>query len=351
MAPLYVKWDFPSSKTPLPPEFLSSGLQRIVIRAGAFPDRTGLVCGPQNSSTGVFQDIRANWMNIMSHAVGILVTGLAAFLYLCNPGSAQDRPASTPPIMSQCLAMAQALPGATYASFAPTQRVRGVQRMALEEGTVRVTFVDHSTFLIESPQGVTIATDYFGWVGDGIVPKVVTMNKAHITHYTNDPDPAIEYVLRGWNPEGGPAKHAVVVNDVYIRNVTTDIRSGFDLENGMERDGNSIFIFEIANLCIGHLGHLHHPLTEQHFAAIGRLDILMAPVDGGLTLSHARMSEITRRLHSSIVLPMHRQGPPVQNFIDMMGSEYTVERRAEPYIDVSLRALPRRPTIIVLQGM
>ena len=45
-----------------------------------------------------------------------------------------------------------------------------------------------------------------------------------------------------------------MVDDVYIRNVPTDIRSwGGELE----RDGNSIFIFEVADLCIGHLGHLH----------------------------------------------------------------------------------------------
>ena len=45
-----------------------------------------------------------------------------------------------------------------------------------------------------------------------------------------------------------------VVDDVYIRNVPTDIRNG----GAMEADGNSIFIFEVAGLCIGHLGHLHH---------------------------------------------------------------------------------------------
>ncbi|MGH6761298.1 MAG: MBL fold metallo-hydrolase [Phyllobacterium sp.] len=289
---------------------------------------------------------------MMPHAVGILATGLAALLYFCVPGAAQDQHAGETPIMSQCLAMAQALPGAAYASLTPATRAAPqFQPVSLDKQTVRLTFVDHSTFLIESPHGVTAATDYAGWAGEGVTPRIVTMNKAHPSHYTSNPDPEIEYVLRGWSPEGGPAKHAVIVDDVYIRNVTTDIRSGFDMESGMEKDGNSIFVFEIANLCIGHLGHLHHTLTDRHFAAIGRLDILMVPVDGGLTLSHSRMSEITKRLRSSIVLPMHRQGPPVQNFINMMGSEYAVERRSEPYIDVSPETLPRRPTIIVLQGM
>lgn len=280
-----------------------------------------------------------------------LALGLSALVGVASVSTTSAR-AQDAPHASQCLAMAQSIPGSTYASYTPARDgTLPVLKTANAPGTVRITFVDHSTFLIESPAGVIIATDYFGWVGGDVVPRIATMNKAHTTHYTNNPDPGIEYVLRGWNPEGGPAKHAEMVEDVYVRNVPTDIRVGFGSEGGMEKDGNSIFIFEIADLCIGHLGHLHHALTDAHFAAIGRLDVLMVPVDGGLTLSHAGMSEITKRLHSSIVLPMHRQGPPVQNFISMMGSEYAVERQSEPYIDVSLRTLPKRPTIMVLQGM
>ena len=66
---------------------------------------------------------------------------------------------------------------------------------------------------------------FSGVYGANPLPRVVTMNKAHRTHYSDFPDPGIEYVLRGWNPDGGPARHALVVDDVYIRNVPTDIRN------------------------------------------------------------------------------------------------------------------------------
>jgi L-ascorbate metabolism protein UlaG (beta-lactamase superfamily) len=150
------------------------------------------------------------------------------------------------------------------------------------------------------------------------VPDVVTMNKAHSSHFTLSPDERIDHVLRGWNFDGRPADHDVVVDDVYIRNVTTDIRNF----GAMEPDGNSIFIFEVADLCIGHLGHLHHPLEDRHFAQIGRLDIVMVPVDGGLTLSHTAMTGIAQRLQSSILLPMHRRGAPLSSFIEMMGDKF-----------------------------
>ena len=173
------------------------------------------------------------------------------------------------------------------------------------------------------------------------------MNKAHRTHFTDLPETGIEYVLRGWNPDGGPARHALVVDDVYIRNVPTDIRHFGE----MERDGNSIFIFEIAELCIGHLGHLHHHLAEEHYAAIGRLDIVMVPIDGGMTLSLPTMSEITTRLHSSIVLPMHRHSTPIGEFTAMMGENFAVEFRDSRSLTVSVGNLPARPTIVVLDGV
>ena len=187
--------------------------------------------------------------------------------WLVPPALAQE----DDPVPSKCVAIADALPGVTYANFTP----------ASAEGAVRITYAGHSTYIIETPAGVRIATDFSGVHGGDPLPRVITMNKAHRTHFTDLPDPRIEYVLRGWNPQGGPARHRLVVDDVYIRNVPTDIRSW---GGGIEPDGNSIFIFEVAGLCIGHLGHLHHALTDAHYGAIGRLDVVMVPIDGGMTL-------------------------------------------------------------------
>lgn len=262
-----------------------------------------------------------------------LLIALAAATLPVQPVLSADNPPA-----GKCTAIAQMIPKARLVSFS---------NAAVTSPEVTITFAGHSTYVVDTPAGVSIATDFSGWAGADVTPRVVTMNKAHSTHFTDFPDPAIAHVLRGWNPDGGPARHALVVEDVYIRNVPTDIRSGF-ME---EKDGNSIFIFEVADLCIGHLGHLHHPLDDSHYAAIGRLDIVMVPVDGGLTLSHDKMTEITRRLQSSIVLPMHRRGAPMQRFINMMGSDFAVDYRDGNSFTVSLRTLPRRPTIVVLEGI
>ncbi len=266
-----------------------------------------------------------------------------ALLALARPAAAQ--PASA---VSQCQAIAEALPNVMFARYRPGPSTPPFRIAATQEGTVRLTLLGHSTFHIETPGGISIATDYSGYHRPPRTPDVVTMNKAHSTHYTLTPGPEIKTVLHGWGEEGQPADHDVVVGDAYIRNVTTDIRSGY---GAMEPDGNSIFIFEVAGLCIGHLGHLHHELDDSDYAEIGRLDVLMVPVDGGLTMGAASMVRVVERLRSAIILPMHRPGPQVARFLDLFGPGFDRRFADSPSITVSLNSLPSKPQIVVLQGM
>jgi L-ascorbate metabolism protein UlaG (beta-lactamase superfamily) len=245
---------------------------------------------------------------------------------------------------SECLAMASAPPRAIPVSL---------RRTAAKADEVSITYAGHSTYYIDTPGGVTIATDYNGVYRLDRVPDVVTMNRAHSTHYTLYPDPAIRHVLRGWGDNGQPAQIHERVGDVLIRNVTTDIRRYYsdDANSEMVKDGNSIFIFEVAGLCIGHLGHLHHKLDESHFAQIGRLDIVMVPIDGSYTMSLDGVSEITKRLHASVVLPMHRFATPLSDFMKKIGKDFAIDLRVERTLRMSLGALPNAPTVIILDGV
>ena len=125
---------------------------------------------------------------------------------------------------------------------------------------MRINYIGHSTFLIESPKLVRIATDYNDYVKPPVLPDIVTMNRAHSTHYTDRPEPGIKFVLRGWKEDGKPTDHDLNFQDVRVRSVATNIRDYYG-GSGPTRHGNSIFIFEVANLCIAHLGHLHHTLN------------------------------------------------------------------------------------------
>ena len=220
--------------------------------------------------------------------------------------------------------------------------------VALTSTEVRLTFVGHATFLIESAGGIKIVTDYNDYVRPPLLPDVATMNRAHTTHYTDHPDPGIRHILRGWNPEGGPAKHDLELKDVHIRNVATNIR---DWSGGAISYGNSIFIFEIAGLCIGHLGHLHHTLTPEQLAAIGQLDVVLVPVDGGYTMDIGGMIEVVRALRARLIIPMHYFNPnTLQRFIERIKADFPVEMAPNAEIVVSAKTLPAEAQVLVLPG-
>lgn len=282
----------------------------------------------------------------MPIARGVVLTlaALAASIFLgAAPAQAQS---------SRCVAIARSLPPDIF----PKVQLASFQPALLGEHEVSITFVGHSTFLIESAAGVRVATDYAGYAGQGVIPDVVTMNRAHSSHYTPSPDPRIAHVLRGWDTDGARAEHYLPVEDILIRNVTTDIRgSGFSADGGyagsVQYNGNSIFIFEVADLCIGHLGHLHHKLDPEHYALIGRLDVVMAPVDGGRTLDLTSMMEVLKNLRASIVIPMHFFGAgTLSAFMQGMSDEFEVRQYPSPTIKVSIGTLPKTPTVVVLPG-
>lgn len=253
---------------------------------------------------------------------------------LAMPAHAQER------IPSHCIALAEATPG-----------VEVIHKAAfgepLAEQTVRLTYVAHATFLLETPGGLVAATDFTGNLGGrDVVPDVVTMNNAHGTHWTPDPDPRIPHVLRGWGDGATPADYRLELGDMLVRNVTSDVRTYGD---SIRADANSIFVFEVAGLCIGHLGHLHQIPSPEQYAMIGRLDVVMVPVDGGYTMSTSAMAEVVQRLRSSIVVPMHWfSGASLEQFLVDMDGRFDVVRPETSSLEIALDELPSQPTIMVL---
>ena len=221
---------------------------------------------------------------------------------------------------------------------------------ALAPDEVQLTYVGHATFTIETPSGLTVATDYNDYVRPAGTPTVATMNRAHSTHYSTNPDPGIKHILRGWDPDGGVARHDLQLADLRIRNVVTNIRQwGAD---STIRDGNSIFVFETADLCIAHLGHLHHTLTPEHLKQLGRIDVLLVPVDGSYTLDLDGMMEVVASINPRVMIPMHFFGQAtLSRFLSRAEAQgFAVEKRPNPTLTLSRASLPTTPKVIALPG-
>jgi L-ascorbate metabolism protein UlaG (beta-lactamase superfamily) len=281
----------------------------------------------------------------MRTAIGLSGALAAAALWIAGgPASGFERvqgPSPKPEMMENCPGLvASGRPPAIPAAFRVAQ---------LKSDQVRITYIGHSTFLIESPRVVRIATDYNDYIKPPMLPDIVTMNRAHSTHYTDHPEPGIGQVLRGWAEERGkPMRHDVQVKDVRVRNVPTNIR---DYGGGTERHGNSIFVFEIANMCIAHLGHLHHTLTQQQMNDIGRIDAVLVPVDGSYTLDLDGMVEVMEGLKAPLMIPMHYFSVFTLNrFLDRMRDKFDVEFSDTPSVVISKTTLPAKPKILVLPG-
>ena len=233
------------------------------------------------------------------------------------------------------------------ASAEPKILLATSETSALPAGaTARLTFLGHASFLIESANGATAVTDFNGYVGTPLVPDIVTMNNAHDTHYTSFSPPGVQHVLRGWNPAGGEARHDLRWRDMRVRNIPTAVHGRI----GDQTNSNSIFVFEIGDLCIAHLGHLHQILTAQQLAELGIIDVVLVPVDGTWTMSHAEMAEVIRQIGAPVVVPMHYFGASVLGrFLAEIEDEYRIDMRDSPELLLARSNLPQR-TVIVLPG-
>lgn len=259
--------------------------------------------------------------------------GLSGLIPL--PAEAQERRAS------HCIAIADAAPGLQYLH-------KAAWTDPVPEYSVRIQYLSHASFLIQTRGGLNAVTDFTGYIGNvPMIPDIVTMNHAHSSHWTANPDPAIPHILEGWGEFGEGIEHHLDLGEMLVRNVSTDIRSAY---GGTEEKGNSIFVFEVEGLCIGHLGHLHHEPSDEQYAALGRVDVLMVPVDGGMTMALDSMVRVVERLRSSVILPMHWfSGASLERFIADVSDTFPVDRRDTSELVIGLRDLPPQPTVMVLQ--
>lgn len=243
------------------------------------------------------------------------------------------------PAVANCLPIASAPPLYRPAAF--------IRAAAPAPHTLRFTYYGHSSFLIETVAGVRALTDYNGVNRPEQPPHIVTMNNSHDSHYTDFVDPRIEHVLRGWDAASGIAQHDLKVKDLRVRNVPTN----FTEWGGRLAAGNSLFVFEAARLCIVHLGHLHHVLTPKQMTALGRIHVVLAPIDGGMTLGLEELFKVLEQISPRLIIPMHFGfGGALEAFVAQAQSRYPVKHHDGPALDLSVGDLPRRTTVLFLGG-
>jgi len=183
---------------------------------------------------------------------------------------------------------------------------------------MEITWLGHSSFLIEDSKGRKILTDPFDeTVGYEIyrgIPDVVTISHHHFDHdYIREiPDAVPKLDKPG----------AFNINGIKV----TGIPSYHDKQKGAKRGKNTIFIIETDNYRICHLGDLGYVLTQPEIDSLGEVDVLMIPVGGTFTIDGTEAAELAKAIGSHLVIPMHYKTPDMdfnitgpENFLRLMG--------------------------------
>jgi L-ascorbate metabolism protein UlaG (beta-lactamase superfamily) len=208
---------------------------------------------------------------------------------------------------------------------------------------MEITWLGYSCFRLKGKQ-TTIVTDPFppelGYSLGKLTADIVNVSHQHPGH---------SYV----QGVGGEPKVLTGPGEYEISGVLTmGLQSYHDNEHGAQRGGNTIFVFEIDDVVICHLGDLGHSLVADQIAKINSADVLMVPVGGVSTIDAAHAAEIVRRVEPKIVIPMHyktlvlkRELAPVDQFLKEMGVKEAVP---QPKLTVNKASLPLTLQVVVL---
>jgi L-ascorbate metabolism protein UlaG (beta-lactamase superfamily) len=189
-----------------------------------------------------------------------------------------------------------------------------------------ITWHGHACFTIRG-RDVTVLTDPVpatsGYDMGNPAANIVTVSHDDQGHS------ALENVQEGYRLINGPGEYEI--QEVFINGIQTF----HDAERGAKYGKNTVYVIEIEDLVICHLGDIGHVLTDQQVELISAVDVLLVPVGGGPIISPAQAAEVIGQIEPGIVIPMQFrtekgdfEREPVDGFIrEMASAEHeTLER-------------------------
>jgi L-ascorbate metabolism protein UlaG (beta-lactamase superfamily) len=144
--------------------------------------------------------------------------------------------------------------------------------------------------------------------------EVVTVSHEHDNHnYT-------QVVREGAYEIRGPGEYEVAGVSV------VGVPTFHDAERGAKHGRNTVYLIEIDEVRICHLGDLGHKLDDVEAEAVASPDVLLVPVGGTTAMNAALAAEVVRQLEPRYVVPMHFAIPglklqldPIDRFLKEMG--------------------------------
>jgi L-ascorbate metabolism protein UlaG (beta-lactamase superfamily) len=212
---------------------------------------------------------------------------------------------------------------------------------------MRIKYLAHSSFLLESEDGIRIITDPYNPGYGGIRYKkiedtadIVTVSHEHGDHNYIKGVPGNPIIVKG---TGKRSVKGIEFNGIPVFH---------DKSGGRERGENTVFCFELDGIKIVHLGDLGHLLSPSQIANIGGVDILFIPVGGFYTIDEREATEIVESLSPEIVIPMHYKTPgvdfPISGVDKFLSGKDNIEEVNLPEYTIKRDELPEKMRIVVL---
>jgi len=207
-----------------------------------------------------------------------------------------------------------------------------------------ITWLGHSCFKLKGKQAALITDPCppeLGYVIGKQTANVVTLSHRHPGHsFTQgiSGDPRLV---------SGPGEYEI--SNLLIIGVA----SFHDNDKGGSRGKNTIYLVEMDDVSVCHLGDLGHVLNDDQVEEMGNIDVLLIPVGGVSTINAQLAAETVRQLEPKIVIPMHYQTEavkqelePVDGFLKEMGAH---DITPQPKLSVTRTNLPLTMQVVLLE--
>jgi L-ascorbate metabolism protein UlaG (beta-lactamase superfamily) len=208
---------------------------------------------------------------------------------------------------------------------------------------MEITWLGHSCFKLKGKQS-TVITDPFspaiGYTLGKVTADIVTVSHPHPGH---------SYV-QGVADEPRILKSPGEYESGGVLSV--GVHTFHDNEKGAQRGKNTVFVIDVDDVMICHLGDLGHVLTAEQVAEINGVDVLLIPVGGVSTIDAVQAAQVVRQLEPKIVIPMHykteaekKDLETAERFLKEMGVKEAVP---QPKLSVNKSSLPLAMQVVML---
>ncbi len=208
---------------------------------------------------------------------------------------------------------------------------------------MEITWLGHSCFRLKGKEAILITDPYDGSIGYSLgKPKANIVTSSH-------PHPGHSFVVGvGGQPRvvRGPGEYEIA--SVFIYGISTF----HDNEGGRRWGKNTVYLIEMDEVTICHLGDLGHVLSSEQVEEMSGVDVLLVPVGGLSTIDAAAAAEMVRLLQPRMVIPMHFKTDvvsfnlePVENFLKEIGLK---QASPQPKVVIAKTSLPEEMQVVVL---